>query len=144
MNSKTFFQEFGKSIYHIDAIYAEFAKKSGVTPTLLWILYAINDERKHTQREICFDWSLPKSTVNTLIMELKEKEYLTLEPIKGKRREMNIIITKSGREYANHILKELYLMEEEVFSKLNFDVPSFLSNLNQFEAMLNKIGDESK
>ncbi len=138
MNEKVFYVLLGRSMYHIDSIYAEFAKKSSVTPTLLWILYAINDNKVHTQREICYDWSLPKSTVNTLIMELKNKDYVKLEPIKGKRREMNIIITESGKKYANNVLKDIYQKEAEVFKKLDFNVDDFVKKLQKLELLLGK------
>ena len=50
MDSKKFFYDFGRAIYHIDAVYDDFAKQSGVAPTLLWILYALNDA--HTKGDM--------------------------------------------------------------------------------------------
>ena len=50
MDSKKFFYDFGRAIYHIDAVYDDFAKQSGVAPTLLWILYALNDRNTHTPK----------------------------------------------------------------------------------------------
>ena len=53
MDAKGFFYEFGKLLYRIDGFYDEFAKKSGVKPNLLWILYALADGKEHSQKEIC-------------------------------------------------------------------------------------------
>ncbi|MDO4663774.1 MAG: MarR family winged helix-turn-helix transcriptional regulator [Erysipelotrichaceae bacterium] len=120
MDSKSFFYQFGKALYHVDAVYEEFAKQSGVaSPTMLWILYALGDGSEHTQREICLDWDLPKSTVNTVMSDLKKKGYVELIPIKGKRREMNIVLTDQGKEYAEKLLSDIYKKEAEVFSKLD-------------------------
>lgn len=120
MDSKTFFYQFGKALYHVDAVYEEFAKQSGVaSPTMLWILYALGDGNEHTQREICLDWDLPKSTVNTVMSDLKRKGYVELIPIKGKRREMNIVLTDQGKMYAEKLLFDIYKKEAKVFSKLD-------------------------
>ncbi|MCF0105969.1 MAG: winged helix-turn-helix transcriptional regulator [Holdemanella sp.] len=129
MNAKKFFYDFGKSIYHIDALYDDFAKDSHISPTLLWILYALNDGNSHTQREICLDWDLPKSTVNTVIMELKANGYIELVPIKGKRREMTIVLTESGKDYAKDILADLYRIEESIFHQLNENQKEVIESL---------------
>ncbi len=122
MDAKEFFYGFGKALYRVDALYDDFAKESGVaSPTLLWILYAMNDGREHTQREICVDWSLPKSTVNTVMAELKSGGYVRLEPIKGKRREMTVLLTESGKEYADSLLASIYAKETEAYSGLSAD-----------------------
>lgn len=133
MNAKQFFYDFGKALYHVDAAYDEFAKQSGVaSPTLMWILYALNDTREHTQREICNDWALPKSTVNTIMSQLKQSGYVELVPIQGKRREMTVVLTESGKAYADVLLKDLYEKEAEVFRHLD-------ENELQITAFLNKI-----
>ncbi len=133
MNQTEFFNTYGKIFYHIDNLYTEYAKGCGVTPTLLWILYAINDDDTHTQCQICYDWSLPKSTVNTLITELKDSGLIELEPIKGKRREMSIVLTKEGKEYASKVLSPLYELENEIFKQLDFDKKEFIKNLKKLE-----------
>ncbi len=132
MEAKRFFYDFGRAIYHMDALYDDFAKKSGVAPTLLWILYALNDGSTHTQREICADWELPKSTVNTAMTELKQKGFVELKPIKGKRREMTVNLTESGRQYADNVLAEIYEKEAEAFGKLDAEalkIPQMLDRI---------------
>lgn len=84
MKDKEFFYRLGKAIYKIDSVYDLLAKKVDIPSTLLWVLYALNDENSHSQKDICKDWSLPKSTVNTIIKELEDKGLITLEQIKGK------------------------------------------------------------
>lgn len=136
MDEKRYFELFGKALYHIDAIYAEFAKKSGIPPTLIWILYALNDGRTHTQKDICYDWSLPKSTVNTLIMDLKRKGYVDLIKVKGMRRDMEIVLTKNGQDFADIVLTDIYKKENEVFTKLDFNTEVFIDNLLKMEKYL--------
>lgn len=136
MEQKEFFVEFGKTLYHIDAIYADFSKKSNVSPTLLWILYALNDGKVHTQKDLCYDWSLPKSTVNTLISELKNNDYITLNPIKGKRREMTILLTSKGKSYADSVLENIYKKEKKVFDTFKNQASILLEKLTFLENLL--------
>jgi len=119
MNSRKFFYDFGRALYHVDAFYDEFAKQSNVSSALLWVLYALNDGNPHTQIEISNDWELPKTTVNTVIKEIQKDGYVELVPIKGKRREMSIVLTESGKKFADDVLSELYKKEAEVFKKLS-------------------------
>ena len=142
MDSKKFFYDFGKALYHVDAFYDDFAKKSNLAPTLLWILYALNDVSDHTQREICEDWALPKSTVNTIVMDLKAKGFIELTPIKGKRREMTIVLTDAGKDYADGVLKELYVIEKNVFEKMNLKKSVIVEELEKITDLLR--GEEAK
>lgn len=119
MNAKSFFYDFGRALYHVDSFYDEFAKKSNVSSALLWVLYALNDGNSHTQIEISNDWELPKTTVNTVIKDIQKEGYVELVPIKGKRREMSIVLTESGKAFADNVLSDLYRKEEEVFKLLS-------------------------
>lgn len=71
-------------------------------------MYALNDGNSHTQIEISNDWELPKTTVNTVIKEIQKNGYVDLIPIKGKRREMSIVLTENGKKYADRVLADLY------------------------------------
>ena len=121
MNSRKFFYEFGRALYRVDAYYDEFAKQSNVSSALLWVLYALNDGNTHTQIEICKDWEIPKTTANTVIKELQKKKYVELIPLKGKRREMMIALTESGKEYADSLLSDLYKKEKETYKNLSVE-----------------------
>jgi DNA-binding MarR family transcriptional regulator len=137
MDAKKFFYDFGKALYHVDAVYEEFAKSSGVTsPTLLWILYALNDGGEHTQREICANWDLPKSTVNTVMSELRQNGYVELVPIKGKCREMTIVLTESGKAYAESILAGIYEKEAKAFEKLHAEERNVIAYLEKIVTLL--------
>lgn len=113
-----FFYKFGKLIYKIDYFYAEVAKKSGVKPNLMWILYALNDGKSHSQKEISISWDIPITTINTIVKELIDDGYVELIHIPGKRREMNIILTDKGKSYSKNILNYIYKMEDDVFKSL--------------------------
>lgn len=54
----------------------------------------------HSQKQICQEWGLPKTTLNTTLKQAEAKGYLTLVPIAGKRRERQICLTAAGQAYA--------------------------------------------
>ena len=96
MNSRSFFYDFGRALYHVDSFYDEFAKQSNVSSALLWVLYALNDGNSHTQIEISNDWELPKTTVNTVIKEIQKNGYVDLIP-KGKGARCRLSLQRTGR-----------------------------------------------
>lgn len=142
MNARSFFYDFGKALYHVDFFYDEFAKKSNVSSALLWVLYALNDGKPHTQIEISTDWKLPKTTINTVVKEIEQSGYVELIPIKGKRREMWIVLTQSGKEYADNVLSELYKKEAEVFKSLNLEEREIVAVLEKIEKILRGEGEK--
>lgn len=136
MNSRSFFYDFGRALYHVDSCYDEFAKQSNVSSALLWVLYALNDGNSHTQIEISNDWELPKTTVNTVIKEIQKNGYVNLIPIKGKRREMSIVLTENGRKYADMVLADLYKKEAEVYKALSSDEYAIVAVLEKIAKKL--------
>ena len=140
MNSKRFFYDFGKALYHVDSYYNEFAKRSNVSAALLWVLYALNDGNSHTQIEISSDWELPKTTVNTVIKEIQKDGYVELVHIKGKRREMAIVLTETGREFADNVLSDLYKKEAEVYKTLSLEEQKMVMAIEKIATNLK--GDE--
>ena len=140
MNSRKFFYDLGRALYHVDSFYDEFAKQSNVSSALLWVLYALNDGESHTQIEISNDWELPKTTVNTIIKDIQKDGYVELVPIKGKRREMSIVLTESGKRFADNVLSELYKKEAEVYKALSMEERELVAMLEKIAKNLK--GDE--
>lgn len=136
MNSRSFFYDFGRALYHVDSCYDEFAKQSNVSSALLWVLYALNDGNSHTQIEISNDWELPKTTVNTVIKEIQKNGYVNLIPIKGKRREMSIVLTENGKKYADMVLADLYKKEAEVYKALSSEEYAIVAVLEKIAKKL--------
>ena len=119
MDQRAFFYELGKLVYGIDGVYEEYGRSFKIgSPNLLWILYALNDGERHSQKQICDDWAIPRSTANTIIKDLENKKYIELSQIKGERRELLVSLTQSGKEYADGILSDLYRREREIYSEI--------------------------
>ncbi len=141
MDAREFFYKFGKIIYQIDGLYEEYGRNSQIkSPNLLWILYALGDGEKHSQRQICDDWAIPRSTANTIIKDLESKGYISLSPIKGERRELLVSLTPSGKEYADNLLSELYCREREIFKAIP-DADSLLADLENLATKMRLIAE---
>lgn len=138
MNSRKFFYSFGKLLYNIDGYYTMYAKRYRVKENELWILYALNDGNEHSQIEISQNWDIPKTTINTIIKQFEKVGYVELIQIKGEKREMNIKLTKDGREYAEKLLSDLYLLEKKLYSSFTFDAGNLLNELTEMKDKLYK------
>ena len=136
MNSRSFFYDFGRALYRVDSFYDEFAKQCNISSALLWVMYALNDGKPHTQTEISNDWELPKTTVNTVIKDIQKSGYIELIPIKGKRREMSIVLTESGKEFADHVLSDLYKKEAAVYKTLSTEEKEIVAVLEKLARKL--------
>lgn len=119
MNEREFFYKLGKLVYQIDGAYEEYGRNCKIaSPNLLWILYALNDGERHSQKQLSDDWAIPRSTANTIIKDLESKNYVVLLQIKGERRELLVSLTPSGKEYADRILADLYRKEKQIYSEM--------------------------
>lgn len=139
MDSREFFYNFGKIIYRIDGYYSEFAKKENVKANLLWIMYALSDNKPHTQKEICNEWDLPLTTINTIIKDLEKQKLVKLLKIGGKKREMNITLTKAGQNFSDRLLVKLFDLGKQVFTKIEKNADNLILELEEFEKEINKV-----
>ena len=133
---REFFYDFGRALYHVDSFYDEFAKQSNVSSALLWVLYALNDGNPHTQIEISNDWELPKTTGKTVIKDIQKDGYVELVPIKGKRREMSIVLTANGKKFADNVLSDLYKKEAEAYKTLTSEEQEIIMVLEKLAKKL--------
>ena len=81
------------------------SRKIGVKENTMILLYALDDGRPHTQKEICEEWLIPKTTLNTIVRECVKSGYLVLQP--GSR-EKEIRLTEQGKAYAASVLNRVY------------------------------------
>ncbi len=144
MDERIFFYQLGKLVYQIDGAYGQYGKNCNLgSPNLLWLLYALNDGERHSQKQICDGWQIPRSTANTLIKDLESKQYIALSRIEGERRELLVSLTPRGKAYADAILSDLYQREKEIYSEL--DAPEeLLSALQNLAAKLQSIAAKPK
>lgn len=55
----------------MDGLYYLWGKSTGVSENMLTLMYALNDGKVHTQKQICEQFSIPKTTINTIKQLIK-------------------------------------------------------------------------
>ena len=125
------------AIFNMDKTYLLRKRKDKVLEAELCLMYALDDGLPHSQKEISDAWSIPRTTMNTIIKRKEREGYLNLIPIPGKRREKQIVLTETGKQYAQGILGEVYRAEDKALSKTLQRYPEeFISALEYFVASL--------
>lgn len=94
-----------------DGAYYRWARRSGVTFCTLDLLYALDDGVPRSQKQVCEEWGLPKTTLNTVVKACREAGYLTLETMPGQPRERWLRLTEAGMAYTREVLEDLYAAE---------------------------------
>ena len=105
------------ALYNIDEVYYLNENKKKLSDAELCVMYALDDGKPHSQREISREWLVPKTSVNTIVKRWEKEGFLTMTPIPGKRREMQILLTDSGRAYAKSFMGFLYRAEDKALQK---------------------------
>ncbi|QQQ86431.1 MarR family transcriptional regulator [Peptacetobacter hiranonis] len=131
------------ALYKIDEIYYMNEGKKKLAYSELCVMYALDDGKPHSQREISQEWLVPKTTVNTIVKTWEKEGLLTLTPIPDKRREKYIILTESGREYAKEFMGFIYRAEEKALKRtLDKYSDEFIKGLEFFGESLKEAFDE--
>lgn len=122
MNIKSYIKQLDEQMKEYDSIYHDFAVKYGLSDTAMWILYLISDESECcTQQGLCRQCHFPKQTINTALNSLVKNGYAELEPISGARNSKRIIITESGRRFAETTTDKLKRAEDRAYSRFSDD-----------------------
>lgn len=106
------------AFHNLEKIYIDNTPKIGRQSSELWLMYALDDGEPHSQKQVCDEWGFPRATLNTVTKKCEAAGYLTLTPISGKRREMQICLTAKGRLYASQMLEAIYHAENQAMEKI--------------------------
>lgn len=103
----------------LDQLYHNYAKSSGLSDTMFWIIYSIQERSEaYTQKELCDIWFYSRQTVNSALKNLEEQKLIELIPSPDNRKNKQIFLTSSGKELAMNVIRPLMEAEENAFSKL--------------------------
>lgn len=106
-------RKFTVALNNITEAYCSDTTNMCIKESELWLLYALNTDTTNSQKQLCEEWGFSKTTVNTTIKQAEAAGYLTLTPIPGKRREMNICLTEIGKAHAEKVLSAIHKAEDE-------------------------------
>ncbi|MCI5937772.1 MAG: MarR family transcriptional regulator [Eubacterium sp.] len=122
--------EYNRMYKEFNQIYHEMAQKMGISNSVFDILYSICELGDGCrQKDICDANFIPKQTVNSAIRVLEKQGVLNLAP--GKGREMNILLTETGRKQLEQVIYPIVEMENNAFSILGEEEAKQLLMLQQ-------------
>lgn len=122
--------------YRVDQLYYDYEYKHNIKDSELCLMYALGDGMSHSQKQICTDWHIPKTTLNTIIKQWEKQGYLTLCQIPGKRRELNITLTQRGMDFITPFIKDIYNTQETALENTLNQYPEFLDAFQYYEEQL--------
>lgn len=105
------------AIIRIDGIEHALDKDSSVSDAELCLMYALDDGKPHSQRQIADLWEIPRTTLNTIVKRWEQEGLLTLNKIAGKRREMEICLTDKGVRRVKTVLAQNYAAEDAAIAR---------------------------
>lgn len=105
------------AIFKIDGTEYINGQKSGIKESELCLMCALDDGKSHSQREISDEWQIPKTTLNTIVKQWERDNLLTMSAIPGKRREMQICFTESGKKLVEKSLAFAYRAEDSAMAR---------------------------
>lgn len=124
------------AINEIDGIYYYFARHLGINENTGAFLYALADEKTHTQKEISDEWLIPRTTINTIVKTMVADGIIVVDSEQCTK-EKAISLTKKGRRYVDKLFHNVFLFEEkaikDTLKKYSFE---FVEALEYFESRL--------
>lgn len=101
-----------RSLNRIDGQYELVRRSLEIKESLFVLLYACADGEHRSQKEICDEWHIPRSTLNTVVVEQVCAGNIVLIPRGNK--EKDIYLTEKGRQLAEQKLGPLLDAEERI------------------------------
>lgn len=105
--------EFMIAINKLDGLYYAIAKELGIHENEFVLLYALSNGKPQTQRQICDDWNVPRTTINSVTKKFANLGYIELIPTGRKEKELHL--TESGRTYLDGIFADVFEAEGSAF-----------------------------
>ena len=120
----------------IDGAYYFFARRMGVNENAMAFYYALADGKPHTQKAICDEMLIPRTTINSIVKAALAQGYITISPRQNSK-EKDIVLTASGQIYADAMVKQIYKAEEQAIQEtLRHFSPEFITAIEYFSQRL--------
>lgn len=113
MDYRKIMSRFSNAQTQVNASYEIIARKFDLTYNALMILYIIDEDKNITQKNISDMLYLSKSTVHSILLSLRKKNYVVLSEGDNKK-EKFILLTQQGELFFSTIRKETEIFEKAV------------------------------
>ena len=108
------------------------------------ILFHIDKIENLTQKDLVNKLQMPKQTINSIILNLKEHDLIIMEGSEFDKRVKTLVLTKKGEDEVRKINEALSLSNQKIYDDLGeTDIKLIKENLYQLIATLeNNINEE--
>ena len=121
--------DFNMYINQIRGSWVQLAKKFNINYHEMLLLYHLYRHGSCTQKLICEYYLLPKQTVNNIVMEMKERQFIEMGFAENNRKEKVLVLTAAGEEYISQLVSSMNRVEEDMAEKMGEENLSALANL---------------
>lgn len=125
--------------YKIDGVYAKFSKRLGFNESDLCLFYALYPDNKLSQKQICNEWQIPKTTLNTALKKYQKIDYLEFISMPNNHKELLVCLSEKGRTNIKYYIETLYKAEERAMRQvLELYDEKFIEATNIFANLIEK------
>lgn len=103
-------------VNRIDELYNHALRTLGIKDNTFVLFYAISDGKPYSQKRICDEWFIPRTTLNTIVQECIKAGYIQL--VSHGQKEKEIILTERGKAFSESILTPILNAEEKAIEPL--------------------------
>lgn len=99
-------------------VYTKIAKEKGVKENTLLLMDILSDGKQHSQKQICEDWMIPRTTLNTIIGECIKEGIIILLP-QNQSKEKLVALTEKGEIFAEEITQSMNVAVQKAMKKIS-------------------------
>ncbi|MBR0404433.1 MAG: winged helix-turn-helix transcriptional regulator [Eggerthellaceae bacterium] len=129
-----------RALNRIDDQYYRVQRELGLKESLFVLLYMCADGEERSQKAICDEWCIPRTTLNTTVKEQEAAGRVELVPCGNKQKLVKL--TESGYAYAEELLGPLLDAEERAGAFIDDGLVEGLERFGgQLEREFGEMGD---
>ena len=104
------------------------------------ILFHIDKIENLTQKDLVNKLQMPKQTINSIILNLKENDFIYMQASKEDKRVKTLLLTEKGENEVKKITDSLKASNKEIYDQLGEEkINSIKDDLNQIIDVLENI-----
>jgi len=112
--------EFNRLYKETDHIYTRYGALKGVSPTALYVLYALyTSPAPCTQTRLAEEWGMPMQTVNSCLKALEKSGDVRLTFAPGSRKSKTVQLTPQGQKMADEVVAPLVEAENRALCAMD-------------------------
>ena len=111
-------EQYTATLCRTNGLYGRWAKQNGLNYNEFLVLDELDYQESCTQAQICEAWLLPKQTVHSVLVGLRQEGLVQQEPDPADGRGKLLRLTPAGKDYARRLLSPLDRIEERVMERM--------------------------